>query len=134
LTESVQKVIAQLRRGNRGSRRAIQPQVLRRLSAISAPCTSVGRVQKRRGPREGGGFPSPIFYLATHGLTLEAYLGNVLFILGYPDQALVRSNAAIAVTRELARPQILATSYGWFTEGFDAPDLKDAKALLDELA
>jgi hypothetical protein len=24
--------------------------------------------------------------------------------------------------------------YGWFTEGFDAADLKDAKALLDELA
>jgi hypothetical protein len=23
--------------------------------------------------------------------------------------------------------------YGWFTEGFDALDLKDAKALLDEL-
>ena len=23
--------------------------------------------------------------------------------------------------------------YGWFTEGFDTADLKDAKALLDEL-
>ena len=23
--------------------------------------------------------------------------------------------------------------YNWFTEGFDAPDLKDARALLDEL-
>jgi class 3 adenylate cyclase/predicted ATPase len=29
---------------------------------------------------------------------------------------------------------MLAESYGWFTEGFDTPDLKDAKALLDELA
>jgi hypothetical protein len=28
---------------------------------------------------------------------------------------------------------LLAPIYGWFTEGFDAPDLKDAKALLDEL-
>ena len=27
----------------------------------------------------------------------------------------------------------LAPLYGWFTEGFDTPDLKDAKALLDEL-
>jgi predicted ATPase len=27
----------------------------------------------------------------------------------------------------------LAPVYGWFTEGFDTPDLKDAKALLDEL-
>jgi tetratricopeptide (TPR) repeat protein len=29
---------------------------------------------------------------------------------------------------------LLSPIYNWFTEGFDAPDLKDAKALLDELA
>jgi hypothetical protein len=29
---------------------------------------------------------------------------------------------------------MLAEIYGWFTEGFDTPDLKDAKALLDELS
>ena len=29
---------------------------------------------------------------------------------------------------------LLAPVYDWFTEGFDTPDLKDAKALLDELA
>src|SRR5262249_38597156 len=29
---------------------------------------------------------------------------------------------------------LLAPVYGWFTEGFDTPDLKDAKVLLDELA
>ena len=28
---------------------------------------------------------------------------------------------------------LLGPIYNWFTEGFDAPDLKDAKALLDEL-
>jgi predicted ATPase len=28
---------------------------------------------------------------------------------------------------------LLAPIYGWFTEGFDTPDLKEAKALLDEL-
>jgi predicted ATPase len=28
---------------------------------------------------------------------------------------------------------LLAQIYGWFTEGFDTPDLKEAKALLDEL-
>jgi len=28
---------------------------------------------------------------------------------------------------------LLAPIYGWFTEGFDTPDLKDAKALLDDL-
>jgi DNA-binding winged helix-turn-helix (wHTH) protein len=29
---------------------------------------------------------------------------------------------------------MLADIYGWFTEGFDTPDLKDAKALLNELS
>jgi hypothetical protein len=29
---------------------------------------------------------------------------------------------------------MLADIYGWFTEGFDTADLKDAKALLDELS
>jgi predicted ATPase len=28
---------------------------------------------------------------------------------------------------------LLAPVYNWFTEGFDTADLKDAKALLDEL-
>jgi predicted ATPase len=34
--------------------------------------------------------------------------------------------------REEAR-ELLAPVYGWFTEGFDTPDLKEAKALLDGL-
>ena len=34
---------------------------------------------------------------------------------------------------EAARP-MLAEIYGWFSEGFDTADLKDAKALLDELS
>jgi predicted ATPase len=35
--------------------------------------------------------------------------------------------------RDAAR-ELLAPVYGWFTEGFDTRDLKEAKALLDELA
>jgi predicted ATPase len=33
-----------------------------------------------------------------------------------------------------AARDLLAPLYGWFTEGFDTADLKEAKALLDELA
>ena len=29
---------------------------------------------------------------------------------------------------------MLAEIYGWFTEGFDTADLKDAKALLEQLS
>ena len=34
--------------------------------------------------------------------------------------------------RDEAR-ELLAPVYGWFTEGFDTRDLKDAKALLEDL-
>ena len=34
--------------------------------------------------------------------------------------------------RDEAR-ELLAPVYGWFTEGFDTLDLKEAKALLEEL-
>lgn len=30
--------------------------------------------------------------------------------------------------------QMLAEIYDWFTEGFDTPDLQEARAMLDELA
>ena len=40
--------------------------------------------------------------------------------------------------RNQGKPQqareLLAPIYGWFTEGFDTLDLKEAKVLLDELA
>jgi predicted ATPase len=40
-----------------------------------------------------------------------------------------RDQGKVSEAREL-----LAPVYGWFTEGFDTLDLKEAKALLDELA
>jgi predicted ATPase len=42
---------------------------------------------------------------------------------------LLRDQGRVAEAYEL-----LAPVYGWFTEGFGTKDLKDAKALLDELA
>jgi len=43
-------------------------------------------------------------------VTSQAYLGNVLFCLGFPDRALARSNAAIAEGQRLAHPPSLAVS------------------------
>jgi predicted ATPase len=37
-------------------------------------------------------------------------------------------------SRHTEARDLLAPVYGWFIEGFDTPDLKEAKALLDELA
>jgi hypothetical protein len=36
--------------------------------------------------------------------------------------------------RETEAREMLSGIYGWFTEGFDAPDLVDAKVLLEELS
>jgi predicted ATPase len=36
--------------------------------------------------------------------------------------------------KQVEARELLASVYGWFTEGFDTLDLKEAKALLDELA
>ena len=36
-------------------------------------------------------------------------------------------------SRRAEARDLLAPIYGWFTEGFDTADLKEARALLDEL-
>jgi hypothetical protein len=51
----------------------------------------------------------------------------------------LRAAASMArLWRDQGKPQqareLLAPVYGWFTEGFDTRDLKEAKALLEELA
>jgi len=50
----------------------------------------------------------------------------------------LRATTSLArLLRDNGRPDearaMLAEIYGWFTEGFDTADLKDAKALLDDL-
>jgi predicted ATPase len=51
----------------------------------------------------------------------------------------LRASMSLArLWRDQGKPQqareLLALVYGWFTEGFDTRDLKEAKALLEELA
>ena len=48
------------------------------------------------------------------------------------DAAATRSRLRDQGKRDDAR-DLLAPVYGWFTKGFDTLDLKEAKALLDEL-
>jgi hypothetical protein len=48
--------------------------------------------------------------------------------LGTSQSRLWRDQGKVQQAREL-----LAPVYGWFTEGFDPRDLKEAKVLLEEL-
>jgi predicted ATPase len=71
----------------------------------------------------------------------EAYFERALVVARQQQAKSWELRAAMSMTR-LWRDQgkraeardLLAPVYGWFTEGFDTPDLKEAKALLDELA
>jgi predicted ATPase len=71
----------------------------------------------------------------------KAYLERALAIARQQQAKSWELRAAMSLAR-LWRDQgkseqaheLLAPIYGWFTEGFDTRDLKEAKALLDELA
>ena len=71
----------------------------------------------------------------------EAYFERALTIARQQQAKSWELRAAMSLARlwrdqgkvQQAR-ELLAPVYGWFTEGFDTRDLKEAKALLKELA
>jgi class 3 adenylate cyclase/predicted ATPase len=75
-----------------------------------------------------------------HTEVAEEFYRKALSISQEQEAKMWELRAAVSLAR-LRRDQgrrdevrdLLAPVYGWFTEGFDTPDLKDAKALLDEL-
>jgi len=70
----------------------------------------------------------------------EAYFLQAIEIARHQQAKLLELQAAMSLSRlwqqqgkkDEAR-QMLAEIYGWFTEGFDTADLKEAEALLEEL-
>jgi predicted ATPase len=75
-----------------------------------------------------------------HSEAAEELYRKALSIASEQGAKLWELRAAVSLAR-LRRDQgrhskardLLVPVYGWFTEGFDMPDLKEAKALLDEL-
>ena len=70
----------------------------------------------------------------------EAYFERALAVARKQQAKSWELRAAMSLARlwrDQGKPQqareLLAPVYGWFTEGFDTLDLKEAKALLDEL-
>ncbi len=71
----------------------------------------------------------------------EAYFERALAVARQQQAKSWKLRAAMSMAllwRDQKKPQqareLLAPVYGWFTEGFDTLDLREAKALLDELA
>jgi hypothetical protein len=71
---------------------------------------------------------------ALHGERLRDYRLRLMRPLQRHSKIYAKSDLeSIHDPAALAR-ELLAPVYGWFTEGFDTLDLKEAKALLQELA
>ena len=75
------------------------------------------------------------------GLKAEQYFDHALVVARQQRAKSWELRAAMSMARlwrDQGKPQqareLLAPVYGWFTEGFDTLDLKEAKALLMELA
>jgi predicted ATPase len=71
----------------------------------------------------------------------EAYFNSALAVARAQQAKSWELRAAMSLARlwrDQGKPQqareLLAPVYGWFTEGFETRDLKEAKALLEELA
>ena len=79
--------------------------------------------------------------LAPDAEKAEKYFDRALAVARQQQTKSWELRAAISMARlwrSQGKPQqareLLASVYGWFTEGFDTRDLKEAKALLGELA
>jgi predicted ATPase len=77
---------------------------------------------------------------ADHPVEAEADFHRALKVARSQQARSLELRATMSLARLLDRQghrddarAMLAEIYNWFTEGFDTADLKDAKALLDEL-
>jgi predicted ATPase len=63
----------------------------------------------------------------------EAYFERALAVARMQQAKSWELRVAMSMARPQQAREVLAPVYRWFTEGFDTRDLKDAKALLEEL-
>ena len=54
-------------------------------------------------------------------------------LVAEPERLIGSSEPLLGQGKQAEALAILAEIYNWFTEGFDTADLKEAKALLEEL-
>jgi len=78
--------------------------------------------------------------LVVRGEDAEAAFNRALAVARSQEAKSLELRAATSLARLWQRQarhaearQMLAEIYGWFSEGFDTPDLRDARALLEQL-
>jgi predicted ATPase len=126
------------------------------MALLAAACGMTGQIEEgltllkdalQIVERTGERWPEPELYRhkgqllqQCHAEAAEELYRQALGIAQEQEAKLWKLRAAASLARlrlDQGRPDeasdLLAPIYSWFTEGFDTPDLKEAKALLDEL-
>src|ERR1700737_2377719 len=123
---------------SRSSRGAIGGQVEEALALWDDALQIVERTQARWFAAELNRHKGRLLLQQGHPEAAEELYRKALSIAREQEARLWELRAAVSLAR-LRRDQgrraevrdLLAPVYGWFTEGFDTPDLKEAKMLLD---
>jgi predicted ATPase len=130
------------------------------LTLLAEALTLGGKIEEGLAALDDALAKAAVSGVQGYNAEIHRLYGELTGRLPYPDPAKTEDSfrTALAIAREqgtrgyelraatsLARlwreqgrqgeaRDLLAPVYGWFTEGFDTPDLKEAKALLEELA
>jgi tetratricopeptide (TPR) repeat protein len=126
-------------------------------TTLAAACLEAGRLDEglsalteaQAAMGEMDGAESPILYLRgelllrqddSKAAEAESCFQRAVEIARKHSAKSLELRATMSLARLLAKQgkraearTMLADTYGWFTEGFDTADLKEAKTLLDEL-
>ena len=110
--------------------------------AVGRPGSSVWCPEKSKGKNQKAKIetaPRPL--TPDPYIEAEAYFHKAIEIARKQQAKSLELRAVMSLARlrqsqskKIEAHQMLAEVYGWFTEGFDTADLKDAKALLKELS
>ena len=111
------------------------------LSALDDALQIVGRTGERWLETEFYRHKGGILRRQGHTAAAEELYRKALSISDEQEAKLWQLRAATSLARLMGEQgrrtearELLASVYGWFTEGFNTPDLKEATRLLDELA
>jgi class 3 adenylate cyclase/predicted ATPase len=118
----------------------IASQIEEALTLVNDTLQIVERTGERWFAAELNRHKGRLLFRQGHSEAAEELYRKALSIAGEQEAKLWELRAAMSLTR-LRRDQgrraeardLLVPVYGWFTEGFDTADLKEAKELLDEL-
>ncbi|MGH7965756.1 MAG: serine/threonine-protein kinase PknK [Candidatus Binatia bacterium] len=116
---------------------------LQKLSVVSGQLSVASSKSKVHNPQSAPSTPLRTGIRIPHSdeAEAEAYFHKAIEIARRQAAKMWELRAAVSLSRLWQQQgkkkeawELLAGVYGWFTEGFDTADLKEAKALLEELA